>query len=310
MKLRPMIGILLLAAASQSCLAAAPRIGVLLKDRDLFWAAVGKGAEEAGRATGAEVIIKAPVVANAVAQQQMLLAALEKEHLDALVIGPLTQADFSKPVASLKAKGVKVVVLETPLDPGIGDVYLGYNQAEMAETASRLFVTAVRDGDEIAMIRANSLERFSLREKTLIAKIREFRPKSALDVDIMVGAQKGDDLDQCLLLLATHPNIKAVCTPFSACSIAMIKALEQKRLGGKIPHLGFGTALPPEAEHALTSGNMFAWIAQRPKSFGQKGVEAAIALVKGESVPPVIDVDYAVVTKDNLQDPKIQALKD
>jgi ABC-type sugar transport system substrate-binding protein len=190
--------------------------------RDLFWAAVGRGAEEAGRVTGANVLIRAPVQANAPSQQLQLLAALEGERLDALVIGPLTTDEFKPPVARLRAKGVKVVVLERPLPDGLGDVFLGYNQAEMAGTAVRLFAGMVQDGDEAAMLRANSLERVTVRERTLMNDFKKLRPKSVLHAEIMVGARKGDDYEQCLQLLTAHPKIAAVCTPFSACSMAMI----------------------------------------------------------------------------------------
>lgn len=219
-----------------------------------------------------------------------MLSALEKGSLDALVIGPLTTDDFKQPIARFRSKGTKIVVLETPLPDGLDDVYLDYNQAEMAEAAIKAFVQMVQDGDEVAMVRANSLERVTVRERTLIARFKELRPKSTLNVDIMVGAQKGDDFDQCLRLLKVHPAIKAICTPFSACSVAMIKALEQKHLAGQIKHMGFGTALPPEAENAIAHGAMQAWVAQRPKFFGSKGVEAAVELASGKSLPAVIDV--------------------
>jgi len=74
-------------------------------------------------------------------------------------------------------------------------------------------------------------------------------------------------------------------------------------------HFGFGTGLPAEVVEAIENGVTQVWIAQQPKMFGVRGVEAAVALVAGKPVPPVIDVDYCVVTKENLHDPKIQALR-
>ncbi len=309
MRTKCLAGILLAVVAAPLTLPGAPRVGVLLMDRDLFWAAVGRGAEDAGRASGAEVILKAPTQANALSQQLQLLAAFEGERLDALVLGPLTTEEFRQPISRLKAKGVKVVVLERPLPEGLGNVFLGYNQAEMAATAVKLFAGMVQDGDEAAMLRANSLERVTVRERTLMNDFKKLRPKSVLHAEIMVGATKGDDFEQCLRLLTAHPNIKAVCTPFSACSMAMIKALRERHLAGKMGHLAFGSGLPPEAEQALAGGAMQAWIAQRPWSFGFKGVQAAVDLVNGKTLPATVDVDYMVVTRENLTSPETQALK-
>src|SRR6478736_1807023 len=119
-----------MAVLSGTAGSAAPmKIGVLLKDRDLFWATAEKGAVAAGQAAGVEVIVKAPLVPNALGQQLAMLNALAKEQLDALVIAALTADDLKEPLAALAAKGVKIVVLETRLPDGIGRTYLGYNQA-------------------------------------------------------------------------------------------------------------------------------------------------------------------------------------
>jgi ribose transport system substrate-binding protein len=53
---------------------------------------------------------------------------------------------------------------------------------------------------------------------------------------------------------------------------------------------------------------MQGWIAQLPREVGYKGMEAALALIKGQTVEPVIHTDFIVITRDNLRDPKIQAL--
>lgn len=288
---------------------AAPRIGVLLRDQDIFYGSVKVGAAEAGAAAGAEMLIKAPQMANSLSQQLAMLAALDKEPLDALIASPLTADEFKEPLAKFAARGVKIVLIETVMPEGTANTYLGYNQKEMAETAARLFARLVQDGDEVAMMRANSLERVSLREKTLLATIHELLPKSTVHADIMAGATKGDDYEKSLLLLERHPAIKAVCTPFSASSIGMIKALQEKKLTGKVLHVGFGTGLPPAAAEALESGAMQGWIAQQPKLFGSRGVEAAIDLINGKTVPATIDVQYFVVTKANLQEPAIVALR-
>ena len=60
---------------------------------------------------------------------------------------------------------------------------------------------------------------------------------------------------------------------------------------------------------AIETGAMQGWIAQEPRMFGVKGIDAAMDLINGKTVPPVIDIEYQIVTKANLNDPKIQALK-
>jgi ribose transport system substrate-binding protein len=301
--------VLLIITLSQLPGMAAPRIGVLLKDRDLFFAAVQKGAEEEGNALNVELSVKAPSKANAPGQQLTLLAALEKEPLAALVISPLAADDFKEPIARFVARGVKIVALDSPLPEGLANTFLRYDQKALGEAVARYAARLIKDGDEVAMLRANTIETISEREKTIISTLKEIYPNLKLDLDVMSGAQKGDDYDQSALLLGRHPNVKVVITPISAGTLGMMKAIKEKNLAGKIQHVGFGVGLPDEVVAAIQSGALQGWIAQEPKMFGIKGIDAAVDLVNGKKVPPVIDIEYQIVTKANLNDPKVQALK-
>ena len=303
------VRVLLIIALSQLPGVAAPRIGVLLKDRDLFFAAVQKGAEEEGKALNVELSVKAPSKANAPGQQLTLLAVLEKEPLAALVISPLAADDFKEPVARLVARGVKIVALDSPLPEGLANTFLRYDQKALGEAVARYAASLIKDGDEVAMLRANTIETYSEREKAIIVTLKEVYPNVKLYLDVMAGAQKGDDYDQSALLLSRHPNVKVVITPISAGTLGMMKAIKEKNLAGKIQHVGFGVGLPDEVVAAIESGAMQGWIAQEPRMFGVKGIDAAVDLINGKKVPPVIDIEYQIVTKANLNDPKIQALK-
>jgi ABC-type sugar transport system substrate-binding protein len=287
----------------------APKIGVLLRDKDIFYGAVEKGAVERASSLGVELIVKAPLTANQLSQQLAMLAALEKEQIDALVASPLTVDEFKEPLARLSARGVKIVILETVFPEGTAHAYLGYNQVEMGQTAARLLLERTPEGAEVAMLRANSLERVSLREKTILNMVRELRPNIVMHADVMAGSTHGDDYQMLGVLFQKHPNIKSLCTPFSASTKAGIKFIKEKGLAGTVVHVGFGTGLSPEAVEALESGAMQVWIAQQPKLFGVKGVEAAVDLISGKPVPAVVDVPYYIVTKANLHEPEIEGLR-
>lgn len=309
MKLIQLATVLMILGGAQ-LLGAPAKIGVLLKDRDLFWSAAEKGAVAAAKAAGAEITVKAPPVPNSLAQQLAMLNALTKEPLDALVIAPLTTDEFVAPLTALRAKGVKIVTLDTALPTGVADVHVGYNQAVMAEDAARFFAGLVPENGKAALLRANSIEGMSVREKTLITTFRNLRSQATLYVDVVAGSEKQDDYAKSVLLLETHPTITAVCTPFTAASLAMIKAIEAKNVSGKIVQVGFGTSLPAEVVTAIERGAMAGWVAQQPRLIGSKGIETALELIAGKTPAANVDVPYAIVTKANLQSAEVQALRE
>ena len=281
-----------------------------MKARGLFWSAAAQGAEEVVAAAGGTLVVKAPLHASNLGQQLALLSLFGDESVDVLLIAPLTQEEFVRPLGLLKAKGVKIVVLDTALPEGVGETFVGYNQEAMAEAAARVFAGFIRNGDEAAMLRANSVERISTREKAFLTALKTLVPDTRIHVDTMAGATKDDDYPQSCLLLERHPNIRIVASMFSAPSMGMIRAINDKGLGGKVHHLGFGTGLPAPAVEALEAGRLDAWVAQQPKLLGKKAAEAGLALLAGKAVPPTNDVEFVIVTPANLNEPAVQALRD
>src|ERR1044072_5606407 len=65
---------------------AASKIGVLLKARSPFWAAIEKGALETGEKLGVTVISKAPLAESDISVQIQMLNALGAQGVEAIVI--------------------------------------------------------------------------------------------------------------------------------------------------------------------------------------------------------------------------------
>src|SRR3954467_2240586 len=92
----------LVTCALSGGLAAAPRIGILLKDKSPgFWIYAEKGATQEAQAMGAELVVKAPPTVLDVSAQSRLLAVLAAEKLDALVIAPTNPDLVQAAVAEL-----------------------------------------------------------------------------------------------------------------------------------------------------------------------------------------------------------------
>jgi len=131
--------------------------------------------------------------------------------------------------------------------------------------------------------------------------------KVVLHADIFASSEKDTEEDKARFLFSKYPNTKAVFASATRGTLAAIKVIREKGLVGKVKVVGFGLYLPAEAAAAIEDGILAGWVAQQPKDLGYKGVETAIALLQGKSVPAVVHPSYLVLTKDNFRDPKIQA---
>lgn len=305
-----MLRLLVLAGVfTPACLFAGPKIGVLLKGRSPFWASMEKGALAAGAKLGAEVVVKAPASEADVSVQIQLLNGMASQGYAAIVIVPANKDALAAPVAALAAKGVKIVVLESPLAGDKWPVFVATDHKVAGEAAGGLLATLVGDAEEVSFLNsAQSNSATTAREKAALAKFREQRPKNVIHADIYASAEAGTEPEKARLLLAQYPATKAVFSSGTPGTLAMLKVLQEKKLAGTVKLVGFGFNLNSDVAAALSEGKMHGWIAWQPGELGARGVEAACALVKGDAVPAVVDTAFMVVTPANLNDAKVQAL--
>jgi ribose transport system substrate-binding protein len=304
------VALLLLAAFSTVPLAsAAPKIGVLLKAKSPFWAAAEKGAVEAGEKLGAEVLVRAPLTENDVGVQVQLLNALVAQGIEALVIAPTDKKFLDAPVTAAAAKGIKIVVIDSALDNPANPVFIGTDQRAAGEAAGELLARLISAGDEVSFLKHNQNSgATSLREAGALEKLRAAHPNVVLHGDIYSSTEKNVEGERAALVLSKYPKTKGIIASSTGGALAMLKLLETKNTDGSIKFIGFGFNLLPEVAAGIDSGVMHGWIAQVPGKTAYQGVEAALALIAGKSVPATIHTPFVVVTKDNLKSPEVQAL--
>jgi ribose transport system substrate-binding protein len=288
---------------------AAPKIGVLLKGRTPFWASMEKGALDAGAKLGVEVVVKSAPTEGDVGVQVQLLNAMAAQGFDALVIVPANQDALAAPVAAIAAKGTKIVVLESPLSSKSSPVFVGTDHGKAGEAAGQLVASLVADADEVSFLNSSQTNSATTaREKAAMSKLRELRSKCTVHADIYASAEVGTEADKARLLLTRYPSTKAVFSSGTGGTLAMLKVLQEEKRAGTVKLVGFGFNLNSEVATAISEGKMQGWVAWQPRELGRQGVQAALALIKGESVPAVVNTDFVVVTPDNLHDAKVQAL--
>jgi ribose transport system substrate-binding protein len=303
-------GFILLFLASGVALSATPKIGVLLKGRSVFWTEAEKGVKAAAEKAGVEVLIKAPLTEDSVATQIQLLNSMAAQGIEALVIVPTNEKALEQPVAALAAKGLKIVVLDSPL-AGKKWPFVGTDQYAAGEAAGQLLAASVQNHEEVAFFKASETQSGGAteqRENGALSALRKSHPGVVVHGNIYAGSDPEIALERAGVMLDKYPATKVIFASSSAGTMAMLHKLEQKKLAGSIKLVGFGFNLNSEVAGALENGSLHGWIAQLPREAGYKAVEAANTLLKGGSVPPVMNTDFFVITKDNLKEPKIQAL--
>ena len=83
-------------------------------------------------------------------------------------------------------------------------------------------------------------------------------------------------------------------------ALGAVEALKDADLLNDVIFVGFYVS--PDAAKSILDGEMTATIAQFSYNMGAYGVEKALELAKGRSLPPVVDTGTLLVTKKNAAD--------
>lgn len=284
------------------------KIGLVLKDSGAFWATVEKGARAVSEANGCTLLTKAPPAEADISIQAQLVISLVKHGAGVIIAAPASREAMRPALQAAVERGIKVVIIDAPLDGIPGSVYVGTDQLVSGQAAGALLQPMLKDKAEFGLLRhAQGNPATTQREDGASAVLRSAYPALVIHGDIYASVEKDQELAKATLLLEKYPEVRAVLCSGTGGTMAMIKALQSSGKAGKVGFVGFGFNCNNEAAAALQSGLLSGWIAQQPEEVGRKSVEAALKLIRGESQPAVQYVPFLVVTKENLSDPKIQA---
>ncbi len=288
---------------------AAPKIAVLTKSKSAFWTAAEQGALKAGTEFGVEVVAKSPLNEGDVGVQIQLLNTFVEQGVDAIVIAPSSKDTLVAPLAAAAAKGIKIVVFDTRLEGESPYPFVGTDQRQSGQAAGALLAALMAEGDPVGFLKHNQTSGATLqREQGAFEKLRETRKTLTVCGSTYVGIDKGAEKERVAVFFDQHPEMKAVLASSTPATLALIDVVRERKLAGAVKGVGFGFNLTPVVAEAIEQDVLCGWVAQLPGAMGYGGVKAAVALLKGDAVPKTIPTEFFVVTKENLRDPKIQAL--
>ena len=112
--------------------------------------------------------------------------------------------------------------------------------------------------------------------------------------------ERNDAIDLMNNWLTSGTKIDGVAANNDEMAIGAVLALKQAGKDPKKLCIG-GVDATADGLAAIASGDMTVTVFQNAKGQGMGAVDSALALIKGETVPPFVDVPFEVVTKDNYK---------
>ena len=289
-----------------------PKIGFLPGTVDPFYQVMEKGVRDAAADLGLDVVVQIPDTWGPTAQTPILDAMVARGDLDYLIIAPVDREQMIAPLEAARDAGIKVITVDTFL--GNGDYvngpvtfplsYIGSDNVEGGRIAGNALADAV--GGQGKVYIQNTVAGTSTTEQRSEGFKEAIKAHPGMQ---LVGEDYNNDdaslsTQQTSAVLQREHDLAGIfgVNVFSAQGAG--QAVLNAGLGGEVQVIAFDAT--QFAIEQLRAGTVSLVIAQKPYDMGYMAMEFALADARGvTSLPRRVATGYAVITRDNVDDPAI-----
>lgn len=314
-KLAGLVGLLAAATVGAGPALAQEKVRIALipgLTADAFYITMRKGAEEAAKALGAELIYQGAAEWN-VGLQVPVLDAIIAQQPNAILIAPNDKDQLVEPLRRAHEAGIAVVTVDTFIGNGVyqtgqGDAefpvtYVASDNVLGGRMAARALVQAIGEKGKVYV---SSLKPGV---STLDQREKGFRDEIANYPGIEMLETQYNDQDpnkaaaQFQAVLGSNPDLAGVFGANLFSAVGTANGAKQAGVAGKVKIAGFDA--PASIVDQLKDGTLEMTVAQHPAEIGYFGVVAAYAQVTGNPVPAAIGTGFSIMTKDNIDKPEV-----
>ena len=280
-----------------------------------YWKAVQAGTVKAQRelttaGLTVNVIWKGPLKEDDREQQVQVVENFIGRRVSAIVIAPLDSNALIAPLAAAVQGKITVVTIDSGLNSPLPSCYIATDNREGGRVAARTLANLVGPHGRVLMLRnvtgsANTEER---EDGFLEVMKRDFPGIKLVSTDQHGGVTRDNAYRTAQNLLNRFGReLDGVFACNQPTTAGLLLALRDAGLaGGKVKFVGFDSGTVELA--ALRAGDISALMVQDPFRMGYLGVKNAVALLRGEPVPKLVDTGVTVVTRENLDQPAVRDL--
>jgi len=283
-------GVLVLLSAGLGCRrsepsARAPMVLVVpLGSSQDYWKTIRVGASEEARRLGVSLQWPSAFDESRLESQWMILdqaravAEAERRTL-AVALAPLDREAFVEPATILQDSGIPVVVFDTDL---AGDDFLtafSTDNEQAGRAAGEEMARQLGGRGNVAVLRVNPIsESTKLREKGFLEVMAQQPGITIVSKDLYASSLVERAFQQGLVLLARMASrgiaLDGVFCPNESTSTGMLRALESRRLAGRVKLVAFDRT--QRLVNALWHGRIAALVVQDPYEMGRRSVKALV----------------------------------
>ena len=271
-------------------------------DNEYFITMVNAAQQEADK-SGVKLLVQAGTSHGSAEEQLQIVETMITNKVDAICIVPSSSVGLMTALKKAEEAGIPVVNLDTGLDPdlvessGLKPVpFIGTNNYDGAKLAGEYALEITGGTGEVAILtgiagQQNAADRRNGFFDAVEGKLEVVAEASA-DWEVEKGYNAAQNIIQA------NPDIVLIFASNDNMALGAIRAA--KEAGKDIKVIGYDAI--GEALNSVKSGDMASTIAQFPAEMGIQGVQAALNLLGGGTMPEFTFTETRPITLENVDE--------
>jgi ribose transport system substrate-binding protein len=285
-------------------------IGVIPKGTaQEYWKGVHAGAIRAAKELNVDILWEGPLREDDREEQIKVVDNVVSRGVAGVLLAPLDNRALVTPVRNATRSGIPVVIFDSQLDT---DEYVSLIETDNykgGRIAGDHLATLLGGKGPVMMLRLQvGSASTTQREKGFLDAIAGYK-----DMTVVSSNQYGSTVSDVAYRAAENliaaqrvaqGAVAGIFTPNETTTFAMLRALQNANLAGKVRFVGFDSS--DKVLQGLRDGQIDGLVLQNPVAMGYQGVRTVVQHLKGVKVPKNIDTGVTLVTKDNMDTPELQ----
>lgn len=272
------------------------RVAVVVKALNSdYWKIVESGAKEAGKKLNVDVTVLGPNAETDVTGQVAILEDQVVKKVHALVVAPSQPASAIPTFDKAKTAKIPVVLIDTDANWNDKVAFVGTGNFQGGKLAGEFLAKKLGKGARIAVIRGQQGDPTHDARQNGAVEVLKAQGLEVVSIQ-PANSEREKGLSVMENILQANPDVKGVfCTNDEMC-LGAVRAIEAQRK--QVVTVGFDGS--PDALTSIKDGKLTASVAQSPFNIGYKGVEVALAALKGQTVDKIVDTGTSVIDSTNV----------
>jgi ribose transport system substrate-binding protein len=284
------------------------KIALIMKARtNPFFQRMAEGAETAARRNNIDLVILSIDKETDFDKQAGHVESAVAQGVQAILIAPGDSKAIVAPLLEAQVRKIPILNLDNRIDAATAKAqglnvltFIGPNNEEGAEKATDCLIRLIGGEGDVAILEGiRGVDNGEARKRGFEKAVRKTGGKVKIAASESAEWETDPARSKMEGILNRCPNLKGVFCANDMMALGAVAAIEAGGKGGKI----FVTAYDnlDAARQAIKAGRMHGTIEQHPYKMGEQGVELALKVLAGQTIPKEVSIPTDLVTREDVE---------